>query len=186
MPRPQSLSHDRLVEFLAAAFRRSGYEGTSLSELASTAGLAKAALYHRFPGGKAAMAEAVETALGADFAAKVVDPLMGSETAPERLRLMADGLMSFYADGRHACLVEIFSIEATPEPVRHRLRAGVAMWMTALAATLTQAGLDATEAARRAEDTVIRVQGALVVSRALGERRHFTELISQLPDRLLA
>jgi AcrR family transcriptional regulator len=185
MARPQRLSDEHLVDCLAGAFRRSGYEGASLSELASTTGLAKAALYHRFPGGKAEMAEAVEAAVGGDFAARVIAPLMASTAASERLRLMADGLMSFYAEGRHACLVEIFSIAATPEPVRQRLRAGVATWIDALATTLTQAGLEVSEAMARAEDTVIRVQGALVVSRALGDRRHFTDLVKRLPDQLL-
>jgi len=186
MPRPQSLSDERLVDSLAAAFRLSGYEGTSLAELASSAGLAKAALYHRFPGGKAEMAEAVEAALGDEFAARVIAPLTTTAAASERLRQMADGMMSFYAEGRHACLVEIFSIAATPEPVRERLRAGVARWIAALAKSLSDAGFDETEAGRRAEDTVIRVQGALVVSRALGERRPFTELVENLPEQLLA
>ena len=185
MARPQRLSDERLVDCLAGAFRRSGYEGASLSELAATTGLAKAALYHRFPGGKAEMAEAVEAAVGAVFAARGIAPLTASAAASERLRLMADGLMSFYAEGRHACLVEIFSIAATPEPVRQRLRAGVAAWIDALTTTLSDGGLDAREAARRAEDTVIRVQGALVVSRALDDRRHFTDLVNRLPDQLL-
>lgn len=186
MPRPQSRSQEHLIDSIATAFRRSGYEGTSLADLAATAGLAKAALYHRFPGGKAEMAEAVEAVLGADFSARVIAPLAASGPVAGRLRAMADGLMAFYGEGRHACLVEIFSIAATPEPVRQRLREGVAKWIAALTATLEQGGIDAMEATRRAEETVVRVQGALVVSRALGERRHFTDFIGRLPDQLLA
>ncbi|HET7716761.1 MAG TPA: TetR family transcriptional regulator [Bauldia sp.] len=186
MARPQSLSDRDMVAGLTSAFRRAGYEGTSLAELAAATGLAKAALYHRFPAGKAAMAEAVESAVGADFGDKVLAPLVGPGTPSERIRAMTRGLMMFYADGRHACLVEVFSIEATPEPVRRRLRAGVRKWIATLASVLMEAGLEATEAKRRAEDAVIRTQGALVVSRALGERRHFIDTVRSLPEHLLS
>ncbi len=185
MPRPQRLSEDELVGHLAGAFRRNGYEGTSLAALSAATGMVKAALYHRFPAGKAAMAEAVEAATGRDFVRLVIAPLHGGGTPGERIAAMAAGLMAFYVEGRNACLVEIFSIEATPEPIRVRLRSGVRKWIAAVSAVLVEAGVAPDTSTRRAEDAVIRVQGALVVSRALAERRHFIDTVAGLPDLLL-
>lgn len=185
MPRPQRLSEDELVGHLAGAFRRNGYEGTSLAALSAATGMVKAALYHRFPAGKAAMAEAVEAAAGRDFVRLVIAPLRGGEPPAERIAAMADGLMAFYAEGRNACLVEIFSIEATPEPIRLRLQNGVRKWIAAVAAVLVEAGVAPDAAGRRAEGAVIRVQGALVVSRALADRRLFLDAVAGLVEQLL-
>ena len=52
--------HDeKLIERLTSVFRIYGYEGASLSRIAEATGLQRASLYHRFPGGKEEMAEAV-------------------------------------------------------------------------------------------------------------------------------
>lgn len=185
MPRPQRVSETVLVANLADVFRRNGYEGTSLAELSAAAGLAKAALYHRFPSGKAGMAEAVEAAAAHDFVKQVVEPLHGSGSPIERITAMAAGLTTFYAEGRNSCLVELFSLEATPEPIRLRLRSGVHAWIAAVAAVLVEAGIDPDVAERRAEDAVIRVQGALVLSRALADRRHFIDAVAGLGGLLL-
>ena len=185
MSRPQRLPDEDLVAHLSGAFRRNGYEGTSLADLSTATGMVKAALYHRFPAGKAGMAEAVEAAAGRDFVRLVIAPLQAGGTPSERIAAMAAGLMAYYAEGRNACLVEIFSIEATPEPIRRRLRAGVQGWVAAMAAVLAEAGVAPDTATRRAEDAVIRIQGALVVSRALAERRHFIDAVAGLRDQLL-
>ncbi|HEX4251546.1 MAG TPA: TetR/AcrR family transcriptional regulator, partial [Pseudonocardia sp.] len=59
MPRPQSVQDDELLVRLAEVFRRTGFEGASLGALAEAAQLRRASLYHRFPDGKAQMAEVV-------------------------------------------------------------------------------------------------------------------------------
>src|SRR5690606_2404956 len=130
--------------------------------------------------GKAGMAEAVEAAAAHDFVKQVVEPLHGSGSPIERITAMAAGLTTFYAEGRNSCLVELFSLEATPEPIRLRLRSGVHAWIAAVAAVLVEAGIDPDVAERRAEDAVIRVQGALVLSRALADRRHFIDAVAGL------
>ena len=52
-------THSEVIGNLMHVFRTVGYDGASLSELASPTGLKKASLYHRFPNGKKEMAEVV-------------------------------------------------------------------------------------------------------------------------------
>ena len=48
-----------LLNALSDVFRKRGYEGATLAELAAAANLGRASLYHHFPGGKAEMARQV-------------------------------------------------------------------------------------------------------------------------------
>ena len=54
----------------------------------------------------------------------------------------------------------------------------------AIAKILCEAGLLETEARERAEDAVINIQGALVVSQGLNDISPFTRTINQLPQKL--
>jgi TetR/AcrR family transcriptional regulator, lmrAB and yxaGH operons repressor len=72
MARTQSISEADLIGRLSLVFRDRGYEGAALADLASAAGLKKASLYHRFPGGKQQMAEEVMAAAIASKAALIV------------------------------------------------------------------------------------------------------------------
>src|SRR5882724_6913731 len=99
MGRPPTLSEAQVLKKLGKAFRMSGFEGTSLARLSADKGLAKAALYHRFPLGKEAMASTVLDQAEARMAELVLRPLAGPGTPIERLEAMADGLADFYERG---------------------------------------------------------------------------------------
>ena len=50
---------------------------------------------------------------------------------------------------------------------------------------LEEAGLPKTQARQRAEDAVMQVQGALVLTRVLNSTAPFQRVLEQLPDQLL-
>ena len=52
-------SRSRLLEVARQCFTELGYEGTTVSEILDRAGMARGALYHYFPGGKAEIFTAV-------------------------------------------------------------------------------------------------------------------------------
>jgi len=185
MARPQTLSDDDLVSRLAGIFRQKGYEGASLSELAAASGLGKAALYHRFPEGKEAMATAVLSATERRMGNDVLAPLAQGDAA-ERLAAMAGALFRFYEGGMRSCLVDLFSVAGTPDGVRGKVCRGTAEWIATIAAALVEAGFAPEEARRRGEDAVIRIEGALVVSRALGDQAPFRRVLERLAGDLLA
>ena len=75
-----------LIDQLGKVFRIHGYEGASLSLIAEATGLKRASLYHRFPGGKEEMAEAVLTHVDDWFGSHILAPL--SEPGKPAARLL--------------------------------------------------------------------------------------------------
>ena len=96
------------------------------------------------------------------------------------------GLGEFYDGGRQACVLDVFGIGPLRESLGSTLADAVTGWTETLAEVLRETGLDAARAAARSEDAVVAVEGALVVSRALGETAPFQRTLSELPGRLLA
>lgn len=175
-----------LTDRIADIFREEGYDGSSLSLLASRTELGKASLYHHFPGGKSEMAGAVYDRVSAAFTREVLAKLAGRGAPEERLRHMAEGLGRFYDDGRRACLIDVFSIGGVREDFQGKLAEAVNYWVAAIARTLVDAGQSEAEALERAEDAVIAIEGALVVARATGKPEVFQRTLRRLPGRLLA
>ncbi len=184
MPAPL-ISRDEVLDRLTAVFRRDGFDGASLKRLSEATGLGKASLYHYFPGGKEDMARAVLQAAHARFGDVVLAPLKGPGPARSRLRRMADGLMLFYGGGRQSCLLDLFGIGDAQALFGDGLKQGFWALLDALADVLIAEGVAADQARERAEDAVIAVQGAIVLSRGLDDAGPFVRTVRRLPDRLL-
>jgi TetR/AcrR family transcriptional regulator, lmrAB and yxaGH operons repressor len=180
LPKPE------VVARLTAVFRRHGYDGATLSLLSEATGLGKASLYHHFPGGKEDMALAVLERVEAWVQAQIVQPLRGPGVPRERLGRMIKAIDELYAGGREGCLLNALSLGSARATFQERLRRAFKTWIGAIAAVLADAGLKAEEATRRAEDAVLRIEGALVVGAGLGSPAPFRRLIQALPDELLA
>jgi len=60
-------------------FTERGYEGVGTEEIVRAAGVTRGALYHHFPGGKAALLEAVYMQLEAESTERVARIVLGSE-----------------------------------------------------------------------------------------------------------
>jgi AcrR family transcriptional regulator len=176
---------DQLLDQLAGVFRCSGYEGASLARLAEVSRLQKASLYHRFPRGKAQMAEAVLAEAGRWLERDVVAVLDGEGPPAERLQTMIANVRRFYEEGARGCLLESLSLGTPEGPIAESVREALAVWIDALARCLKSAKLPAAEARRSAEDFVVRIQGALVVSRGLADRGPFRRTVKRLEEELL-
>src|SRR5262245_55204338 len=92
-----TFSRQDLLPPLAEVFRRHGYEGATLSELARVTGLGKASLYHHFPGGKSEMAEALARYAIADLDERAFRHLKSRAPWNERIGECIDGFAD-YAD----------------------------------------------------------------------------------------
>ncbi|MEO1396256.1 MAG: TetR family transcriptional regulator [Cyanobacteria bacterium J06634_5] len=57
-------------------FRQFGYEGVTLTKISRETGLGKASLYHHFPGGKGAMAEATLACVNQLLETSILQPLV--------------------------------------------------------------------------------------------------------------
>ena len=186
MPAP-IISKDEVLDRLTVAFRQHGYDGASVARLSEATGLGKASLYHYFPGGKTDMAAAVLAHLGDRFEELILAPLRGGSAAPEeRLNRMILGLSEFYDGGRRACVIDLFAIGGLRDTLGPSLAGAIEGWTDVLAGALEDAGVPAERARERAEDAVIAVEGALVVSRARDAVDPFQRTLAELPRRLLA
>jgi len=186
MARPLTISRDDLIQRLVTAFRALGYENSTLAELSEHTGLAKAALYHHFPGGKVDMAAAVLESVGGWMVQTIFMPLQGPGKPRDRLVSMTTALDRFYDGGSSPCLLALFSVGEAHQHFHAQIQGGANAWIESLSKTLRDAGLAPEIARARAEDGLIRIQGALILARALQSREPFSRLLHRLPDELLA
>ena len=88
-------THDKIVRTAAAAIRKSGYDGVSVADIMSQAGLTHGGFYAHFPSRDAMLAEALDraSAESLDGFAKASDGKGASEAL--------DAAVAFYLSDRH-------------------------------------------------------------------------------------
>lgn len=186
MGRKALVSDEDLMDRLGDVFRDAGYEGASMAELAAAAGLKKASLYHRFPGGKRQMADEALRSIVERIQTGMLAALQSDAPPRERLTAMTRALDWFYDGGRKACLLNTL---ASPDweggPFNPEIGAAFEALTGAVAGTLVDAGLDAATARRRALKAVSLIEGALVVSRGRTSVEPFQVMLADLPEDLL-
>jgi AcrR family transcriptional regulator len=180
------LPKDEVLERLLTTFRERGYEGASLAELSAATGLMKSSLYHHFPGGKEDMAGQVMAYLDQRLAADVYAPLRSSQTPGKKLGAMLDAIDAFYEGGRKACLYERLCASVDRVKFRRPLKRAFAAWMDAVEALCLEAGLSKAVARARAEDLVVRIEGALIVCAGTDDCTVFARTIKDLRTSVLA
>ena len=174
------------VRKLVPVFRQYGYEGATLARISAATGLGRASLYHHFPDGKKEMASAVLDRVKELVGQQVLAPLQQPGEPLERLQAMGHQLNQFYDHGQSACFLALFSLGESESLFQPCVQESLRNWIGAIEAVLLELNLPATTARQRAEDAVMQIQGALVVSRGLQETSLFQRVLEQLPDRLLA
>lgn len=162
--RPAKVEPAIVADALVAVFRRDGYAGASLRDLAAATGLKAASLYHRFRAGKSDMALAALACAGEHFADLVITPLEGDGAPANRLAKSARGLVAVYAGGEQACLLAVLALSDAPPNVRDTVTEMLSAWRAALTTTLADLGVP--NAAAAAEDRIAAIHGALIVRRA--------------------
>ena len=184
---PQALlSREDLLDRLLLVFRDRGFEGTTIAEIARATGLGKASLYHHFPGGKEEMAETIVREVCAHLDQNVFATLNGKGSPRRRVQAMVEGLDAYLDGGHRNCLIGIFSLGTTRNRFGEAMSSEVRAWIEQIADVLIEAGVSRKQARRRARDFLIRIQGAIVISRALGTVKPYRQTIKHASKALLA
>jgi len=186
MTPPTKVERDEVIDRLTEVFRTVGYEGATLGMLAEATGLEKASLYHRFPGGKQEMAEAVLAAADQWLRGHVLEPLGGSDPPKKRLNAMVRQLDAFYAGGEQPCLLNSLSLGSKDDLFQQHIASAFKQWIAAVSQVLREAGYSKPRAEREAEQAIATIEGALVMARGTGSTEPFRRVLRQLPDRLVA
>jgi TetR/AcrR family transcriptional regulator, lmrAB and yxaGH operons repressor len=183
---PALLSREQVVERLMRAIRRFGYDGASLAELSKATGLGKSSLYHYFPAGKDDMVRAVLDHLEDQLRETLFVPLRAPGPVRERLAQMVETLDEFYRGGREACVLGNLVLGTSRTRFRRQLASIFEQWIDAIAAALVDGGVSAPLARARAEDAVLRIEGALILAGAMNDVAYFGRSLQQMPGDLLA
>jgi TetR/AcrR family transcriptional regulator, lmrAB and yxaGH operons repressor len=179
------MSKEDAIAQLTTVFREYGYDGATLAKLSDATGLVKASLYHYFPKGKEEMAAAVLSHAGTCLQQTVLAPLKAAGEPRDRIQAMTAGVDAFYQSGHQACLTAVLSFGEAGHLFHDRIQRALTLWIDTLAQVLVEAGIDAKTARDRAEDALIQIQGALIVSRGLNDSTPFQRVLRRLPDDLL-
>ncbi len=179
------LSRDEVIERLMGVVRKHGYDGASLAELSKATGLGRSSLYHHFPDGKDDMVRAVLTHLEQELREKVFDPLRQPGSPRRRVEDMVRTLDAYYRGGQEACVLGNLVLGTSRTRFRAQLRAIFDEWIEALATALRAAGHSRAIARRRAEDAVMRVEGALILAGGMDDVSLFGRMLKQLQRELV-
>ena len=182
--RPQKILDTDMITGLTKVFRDKGYEGASLNDLAEVTGLKKASLYHRFPDGKQEMAECVLSDID-QWVDKNIFFLLLDENKSTKLRL-ADALKNIeilYDSGRETCVLRAFSMHSGLALFEQQIKSGMDKWIAAFSALGIAIKLSSTQAHQNAVQTLIELQGSLIVTKGLADTNIFKNTLKNIEKR---
>ncbi len=178
------MSKEAILHNLLELFRAYGYDGVSISQISDATGLGKSSLYHHFPGGKEQMANEVLQLVRDSVRTAFIEPLTARGTPKFRMNSMLDAVRSFYACGRKNCLIDGLTLGAANELFNQPIAECVREWREALATLFIESGLSAAAAKNQAEDILIEIEGALIISRALNDTAPFERTLKNIGNLL--
>lgn len=178
-------------------FRERGYSGTGFREISAHSGVAKGAVYHHFPSGKAELAENVIRLAGREVGdlleegASSVDP--ADLVAGFAAGWAAHVTGSNYAAGCAIAAIVAESQHGAPELAQAAAEA-FGRWRTILADSLVHHGVRRARAQQLATLAVAAVEGGVILARAgrtatplddVGRelRKMFNDAVSQVAGR---
>ena len=185
MPAPLLTKPDMLGR-LMNLFREKGFDGASLSDISDATGLGKSSLYHHFPNGKEEIALQVLAHLEDQLERALFEPMRSTGAPGKKLDRMLDTIDSFYEGGKKACLLERLCASVDARRFRRPLGLAFNTWIDAVEALGVESGLPRAVARLRAEDLVIRIEGALVVCAGTGDTSVFARTLRDLRVTVLA
>lgn len=184
--RPQKVSDAEILASLTKVFRSKGYEGASIKELSEATGLKKASLYHRFPGGKQEMAGAVLSHIDEWVENNVFKALTDEEVSPSRrLKNGIAQIKKLYNGGEEACIFRALSMKAGLELFDKQIQIGMKQWIVAFHRVGLALRFSQSKAKKLAIQTLIDLQGSLIVTKGLDDVKVFERSLNKVKNRYL-
>jgi TetR/AcrR family transcriptional repressor of lmrAB and yxaGH operons len=180
-------SRAALVETAGALLRRQGYAATGLAQVLAESGATTGSLYHHFPDGKEALAEAAIDAAAEQVARTLQAVLDRPGDLATAVGRWGKGLAAaLAADPRDGCPVAPVALESIHGSVRLRAAAAraFASWRTVLAQRLVRDGWSTVDAERDATTVLALIEGSLLLARTAGDGAPLHDLTAAT-ERLL-
>lgn len=174
------VEHDVVIDKLMEVFRLSGYDGSSMAALAEATQLKKASLYHRFPQGKEEMAHAVLGYVADWTKNRIADVLWSTRGPAERLDTVLKAIDDLYDGGRLDCILRALSHGSVANIFQEEIAAIFRLWIDSFTHLALDFGHDQPESDKLAKLVITKVQGTLILARALQEPSLFKEALNEL------
>ncbi|NER14855.1 TetR family transcriptional regulator [Leptobacterium flavescens] len=185
--RPSKIDDIELVNVLSRVIRTRGYDGASLAELSEASGLKKASLYHRFPNGKTEMTEAVLKHIDNFFDRNLREIAYDeNRKVAERLLSVLDNIKEFYENGGLPCIIPALSVGEGYRLFAEQIAQSIDLWTSSFTKLGTDLGFDKAEAGLKARNTLIKIQGALIVANGLQDKEVFKQSIEEIKESYLS
>lgn len=172
-----------VIPMIAEVFRELGYEGASMSKITARTRLSKGSLYHFFPGGKEEMAAEILAHIDNWFISNIYEPLERADPL-EAIHDMWREVDAYFRSGQRICLVGAFALDETRDRFASQIRQYFRRWIDAFCAALVRAGAPTDASAEMSEEAIGRIQGGIILSRALNDEAIFERTLTGLAKRV--
>tara|TARA_R110002096_G_scaffold413811_1_gene614724 strand:+ start:729 stop:1292 length:564 start_codon:yes stop_codon:yes gene_type:complete len=184
--RPQKVQDEELLNGMMSVLRDKGYDGVSLNDLSRAAGLQKASLYHRFPGGKKEIGQALLAYIDLWLETNILSVIADETKPPEqRLSKVLDNINDIYEDGNKACLMKAVSGQIGLDLFGDELNSSMSKWIKGFTDLASAFGFDRPYAKKLGHQVLINIQGALIVSKGMDSNEYFTATIEHIKSLYL-
>ncbi|MGW1805509.1 TetR/AcrR family transcriptional regulator [Streptomyces sp. NPDC002078] len=163
-------TRQRIVHAGTELFRRSGYTGTGMKQIAEAAEAPFGSIYHFFPGGKAQLGEEVIRTSGAAYLGLITTLL---EPYEDRVAATADAFAAAAGtlaelDFADPCPIATVAMEVagTNDTLRRATSEVFDSWIDHLAAYYAQGGMREPAARETASSVIALLEGAFMLGRA--------------------
>jgi TetR/AcrR family transcriptional repressor of lmrAB and yxaGH operons len=172
----------RMIDGAIALLATRGLEGTSFATVLARAGAPRGSVYHHFPGGKDELVSAaIEANLGR--ALDLLDAAAGSSAIRvAEVFLGAWRALLTQTDFRAGCALLAVTVGTDSAELKQQTADAFRAWSDHLAILLEQGGLPHAAARRHAALLLSASEGAVAISRALGDLSTFDAVAASLLD----
>jgi TetR/AcrR family transcriptional repressor of lmrAB and yxaGH operons len=115
---------------------------------------------------------------------RLFKPHVTGAAPSRRVQVACDLARDIYAGGKKSCALDVLSIEGATEEVKKTLQGILKSWIEAFTVVAKEAGLTTSQARLRAEEAVVQIEGALVISRVSNDPAIFERMLKRLPEFL--
>jgi TetR/AcrR family transcriptional repressor of lmrAB and yxaGH operons len=163
-------TRDRLLVTGERLFRRQGYSGTGLKQLAQEAGAPWSSMYHFFPGGKQQLGAEVVRYAAERYAALIAKAFAAYSDPVDAVAAVfkAEAKILTESKFRNGCPVAAVTLDvaSTVEELREPCAGAFDLWIGTIARGLAATGLPSTDARALASYVLSSLEGAILLSRA--------------------
>lgn len=179
--RPQKISDRQLTVNMLSILRARGYDGASLNDLALVGGLKKASLYHRYPGGKETLVQSVLDHYTSELEELVFNVLTNKKKkSKKKLTTALNNLAMIFDEGGTNCLYRSLSLETGMNIFGAQIRDNCQNWLKSFETFGKDFGIKKKKSKLLAIESLIKIQGALVLSNIMGDRQVFKDMLDSI------